>query len=67
MNKSINIQSEITGIRLQSNNIFLSLLKRLQTVIPSSTKTKTSSNYPLEISLHIKLITIVICDSVPGN
>lgn len=67
INKSIHIQSEITGIRFQSNNIFISLLKRLQMIMPSSRKMKRNSNYLIDISLHMKTTTIVVCDSVPGK
>ena len=63
MSKSIHIQSEITGIRLQLNQMFLSLFKRLQMKKFSSKK----SNNLIEFSLHLKNVSIVICDSVPGR
>ncbi|CAF4617966.1 unnamed protein product, partial [Rotaria sp. Silwood2] len=59
------IQIEITGIRLQSNHILISFLKRLQIILSSSKKTKTNSNRFIEISLHMKSVTVVICDTVP--
>ncbi|CAF1319950.1 unnamed protein product [Adineta steineri] len=70
ISKSIHIQSDITGIRLQSNHILISLLKRLRTMSVSSTKTippptKTDSNRSIELSLYMKSVTIVICDTVP--
>ncbi|CAF1097053.1 unnamed protein product, partial [Rotaria sordida] len=59
------IQIEITGIRLQSNYILISLLKRLQIILSSLRKSKTNSNRSIEISLHMKSVTVVICDTVP--
>jgi hypothetical protein len=64
---TIHIQSEITGIRLQSNLVLITFLKRIQTIFSSSTKQKTNSNRLIEFSLHMRFITIVIYDTVPGR
>ncbi|CAF0826292.1 unnamed protein product [Rotaria sp. Silwood1] len=59
------VEIEIIGIRLQSNHILISFLKRLQIILSSSKKSKINSNRFNEISLHMKSITIIICDTVP--
>jgi hypothetical protein len=67
ISKTIHVQFEITGIRLQTNDRLLTLFERLQRLIPSPRKSREDSKYLIEISLHIKLLTLVICDTVPGK
>ncbi|CAF1993052.1 unnamed protein product [Rotaria magnacalcarata] len=59
------IQIELTGIRLQSNSSLVSVLQRLQLILPSLRKSTTKSNRSIELSVHMKFVTVVICDSVP--
>jgi hypothetical protein len=67
ISKLIHIQSEITGLRLQTNDRLLKLFTCLQRFIPSSRQSQTDSKHLIEISLHMKSLTMVICDTVPGK
>jgi hypothetical protein len=67
ISKLIHIQSEITGLRLQTNDRLLKLFTCLQRLIPSSRQSQTDSKHLIEISLHMKSLTMVICDTVPGK
>jgi hypothetical protein len=66
IDKRTHIQSEITGIRLQTNDKLLTLFKRLQRLMPSTKESQGDSKRFIDISFHIKLLTLVICDTVPG-
>ncbi|UJR27464.1 hypothetical protein I4U23_008751 [Adineta vaga] len=66
MNQIIQIQSDINGLRVQSNQILFNLLKRFQTIRSnSSTKSQLKSNRSIDLSLQMKTISLVICDSLP--
>ncbi|CAF0759960.1 unnamed protein product [Adineta ricciae] len=62
LNQAIQIQSDIDGLRVQSNQILIRLLKRLQTM---RSNPSTKSSRLIDLSFQMKTISLVICDSLP--
>jgi len=68
MNEIIAIKSEINGMRLQIDQVFFTIYKRLQTMIHSSKISNQNSNSSrIELSLHMKSLSIIICDTKPSK
>ena len=66
---SSRISADTSGIRLQSNAMLIALCKRLQRVFSAVKKEKhsTENRRVMDVSVHLRMISIVICDTVPGR
>lgn len=66
----LRLQLDINQLRLQSNEISIALIQRVREISDSrrniSPPTPTDRRQ-IDLSLSMKMVSIVICDTVPGN